>query len=843
MLNQFDKFNNEAKKALVSAQKEARRMGSAYIGTEHLLLGILMQKESIAAEVLNNFGVRLEKLYLVLEIAMRNLKEIKTKAGLSEAAQKSIEMAVDLARRYNYSYIGTEHLLLALLSQKDSSASFLIRTLKIDPKIIKEQLENLLSQSGSGENLGEEPLSAPGEPIFGGSEPVLGGLKTRFGTKTPALNYFSTDLTKMAAEGKLDPVIGREKEIERLIQILNRRTKNNPVLIGDPGVGKTAIVEGLALRIVNSEVPDNLLNKRILALDLAGMIAGTKYRGEFEERIKKVIEEVKKDKNIILFIDELHTVVGAGAAEGAMDAANILKPALSRGEIRCIGATTADEYRKYIEKDSALERRFQPILVRENTVEETIEILKGLKKNYEDFHKVELTDEAIIAAAKLSKRYIPDRFLPDKAIDLIDEASSRIKLKKSVSSPQIKSLQAKLKEIIKEKEKAVEAQMFEQAALLRDQELSLKEEIMKSKGEGTEKRPKIYASDIAEVVSLQTGIPVTKLVEAESKVFLNLDKLLKTRIVGQDEAVEAVANSLKRSRVGISNPNRPIGSFIFLGPTGVGKTELAKVLAEKVFEAEENLIKIDMSEFMEKHNVSRLVGAPPGYVGYEESGKLTEAVRRKPYSVILLDEIEKAHPDVFNMLLQIMEDGYLTDAKGKKVDFRNTIIIMTSNIGVADLNRQARIGFQAETKNEKEKAEREYQEIKERISERLKDYFKPEFLNRVDKVVIFKPLDKKSIRAIVDLQINDLVERLKEKKITLKFQKSAKEALAELGFDPENGARPLRRVIQNMIEDPLAEGILEGRFKEGETIIITAKNNCFEFKVANRILNSRNKFR
>jgi ATP-dependent Clp protease ATP-binding subunit ClpC len=825
MNNQFEKFSQNAKKALVTAQKEARRTGSPYIGTEHLLLGILLQKQSLGAEILNNFGIRLEKLYLVLEIATRNMGEVKTKTGLSKVAKRSIEQAVDVARRYGHPYIGTEHLLLGLVSQKDSSSTMLLKSVKVDASKIKKQLEGLFSQSFEFEK----------EPVF----TDVGMSKKQRRTKTPALDYFSTDLTKMARDNKLDPVVGRDKEIERVIQILNRRTKNNPILIGDPGVGKTAIVEGLALKIVGSEVPDNLLDKRILTIDLAGMIAGTKYRGEFEERIKKIIEETKSDAEIILFIDELHTVVGAGAAEGAMDASNILKPALSRGELHCIGATTMDEYRKHIEKDAALERRFQPIIVRENTVEETIKILKGLKKNYEDFHSVCLTDEAILAAAKLSKRYIADRFLPDKAIDLIDEASSRVRIKKSVSPSRLQSLQNKLKATIKQKEKAVEAQIYEKAAEQRDKEFAIKETIKKLKQGGekhVEKRPKISSEDIAEIVSLQTGIPATKLVEVESKIFLNLDKLLKTRIIGQDEAVGAVAKSIKRSRVGISNPRRPIGSFIFLGPTGVGKTELAKVLAEKVFESEENLVKIDMSEFIEKHNVSRLVGAPPGYVGYEESGKLTEAIRRKPYSVVLLDEVEKAHPEVFNILLQILEDGYLTDARGRKVDFRNTIIIMTSNIGVAELNRQVKMGFQAETRDAREKAKKEYQEMKEEIIGGLKDKFRPEFLNRLDKIVVFKPLNKKAIREIVDLQLTDLEERLKDKKITLKVDKNAKDLLARLGFDPENGARPLRRVIQNMIEDPLAEGMLGKQFKEGDVVKVSRKGNKFELVPAKKLV-------
>ncbi len=633
-------------------------------------------------------------------------------------------------------------------------------------------------------------------------------------------------------------MIGRIREIERLIQILNRRTKNNPVLIGEPGVGKTAIVEGLAHKITSGEVPDSLHKKRILTLDLASMVAGTKYRGEFEEMIKKIIDEAKKNQDIILFIDEFHTVISAGAAEGALDAANILKPALSRGEIQCIGATTLEEYRKYIEKDAALERRFQPIKVEEPSLEETIEILGGIKKNYEDFHSITITSEALAAAAKLSKRYISDRFLPDKAIDLIDEAASKSKIKRIEFPKEIKELQKDLEKIISKKEKAVSGQDFEKAAEMRDLEISVLEKIKKLKTENIDKKSqkpvKITEEDIAEVVSSWTGIPITRLVEVETKRLLNLDKILKERIIGQDEAVQTIAQAIRRSRTGISDTRRPIGSFIFLGPSGVGKTELAKVLAKYVFETEDALVKLDMSEFMERHNVSRLIGAPPGYVGYEESGKLTEAVRRKPYAVILLDEIEKAHPDVFNILLQILEDGYLTDAKGKRVDFKNTIIIMTSNIGVAELNRQAFVGFQADTHDEKKKAENRYKEIKKSILGRLKDNFRPEFLNRIDRIIVFRPLDKNDIRKIVDLQVSDLQERLLEHKTKIKITTKAKDLLAKNGFDPENGARPLRRVIQNIIEDELAERMLTSEIHEGDTIKIDLKDEKITFQKLNK---------
>lgn len=823
MKDQFEKFSPDAKRALISAQREASRIGSHYIGTEHILVGILSQKQSLGAEILRSFGVTLEKIYLVLDIAPRSLGELKTETGLSNNAKKTIEQATDLARKYGHFYIGTEHLILGLLSDKESSSYKLIQSLRVSPEKIRDQLGDLFKQS------------KPNSDELQEKEPVASRPRR---SKTPALDYFSTDLTEMAKLGKLDPVIGREKEIERLAQVLNRRKKNNPVLIGEAGVGKTAIIEGLASKIVAGEVPDKLQEKRILSVDLAGMIAGTKFRGEFEERIKKVIEEAKKNPNIILFIDELHTVVGAGAAEGSMDAGNILKPALSRGELQCIGATTLEEYRKYIEKDAALERRFQPIKVSETTIEETVKILKGIRSNYEKFHSVSITDEAIEVAAKLAKRYIADRFLPDKAIDLIDEAASKVGIKKNVLPAKAKKLQEEYKKIISEKEKAVEEQNYEKAAQFRDKEITIYDEIGREKQkkmpEGS--RPKITSEDIAEIVSGWTGVPVTKLVEVESKVLLDLDKLLRSRIVGQDEAVEAIAKSIRRSRVGISNPARPIGSFIFLGPTGVGKTELAKVLAELVFESNQALVKIDMSEFMERHNVSRLVGAPPGYVGYEESGKLTEAVRQKPYSVILLDEIEKAHPEIFNMLLQILEDGYLTDAKGKKVDFRNTIIIMTSNIGLAELNRQAEIGFEAQNKSETLKVQKDYEKMKENVLGKLKDNFRPEFLNRLDKIIVFKPLSKEAIRKIVDLQIVDLQARLVDKKLTLKFESGAKNLLANLGFDPENGARPLRRVIQNMIEDQLAEEMLKGKIKEGDTVKIKKAGEEFLIEPAKKLV-------
>ncbi len=819
---QFDKFTANAKKALIAAQKEAKKLGNSYIGTEHLLLGILVQKRSLGADILGSFGVDLEKLYLVLDFTPGGIVETKTKKGLSLHAKKAIEIAVDMARKYNHFYIGTEHLLLGLLSQKNSACYVILKSIKVNPDKIRSSIEGLFKKSASEENEIKDRMIPTGLKF---SSPQVKNKK-----KTPALDYFSADLVEQAKKRKLDPTIGRSKEIERVIQILNRRTKNNPVLLGEPGVGKTAIVEGLAQKIVEGNVPENLIGKRLLVIDLASMIAGTKYRGEFEDRIKKVIEEVKRTKNVILFIDEVHTVVGAGAAEGALDAANILKPSLSRGELQCIGATTQDEYRKYIEKDAALERRFQPVIVEENTIEETIDILKGIRKNYEDFHKIIITDNAIEAAAKFSKRYISDRFLPDKAVDLIDEAASKVRVKFKHPSSGIKEIQEKIKKIISKKEKAVSEQNYEEAAKLRDHEEKMKAESKRIRmGKTKEKESKkieITAEDIAEVVASWTGIPITRLIKTEMENLLKLENILKQRIIGQDEAVNNVAKCIRRGRMGISDPERPLGSFIFLGPTGVGKTELAKTLAFKIFESEDSLIKIDMSEFMEKHNISRLVGAPPGYVGYEESGKLTEAVRRKPYSVVLLDEIEKAHPDVFNILLQILEDGCLTDAKGKKVDFKNTVIIMTSNIGLRELNREAKIGFQIAKKNQKEEMDKSYHRIKEKVLTEVKNVFRPEFLNRLDKIVVFKPLNQKAIRKIVNLQLLDLQKRLEEKKIILKFSPKAKNLLAERGFDPENGARPLRRVIQVLIEDPLAEGLLSGDFSEGENVkVIREKEN------------------
>jgi len=812
----FEKFTQDAKKVLLEAQRYSEQLQSDYIGTEHLLLGILSQERGLAVDILGQAGVNSSKLALILEYgSISNIETIK-KSRLSEEAKKVLELALNLARKNGHFFATPEHILYSLLEVEPSNCTNLLKEINVDILKIKASLEELFSRSFPGGIARElAPIQASGGK-----------------TKTPALDFFSTDLTKLASQDKLDPVIGRTKEIERVIQILSRRTKNNPVLIGEPGVGKTAIVEGLSIKIANNEVPPTLLGKRILAIDLASMIAGTKYRGEFEERIKKILEEAKKNKEVILFIDEFHVVVGAGAAEGALDAANILKPALSRGEIQCIGATTLEEYRKNIEKDAALERRFQPVLVEEPSIEESIAILKGLRPKYEEFHNLKISDSAIEAAVKLSKRYISDRYLPDKAVDLIDEAASKKKIKKVVVIPEIKELKEKIQECMAKKEEAVERQDYQQAAEWRDREVELTHRIKEIEAEQEKKsfqELKITEEDIAEVVSSWTNIPVTKLIERESQCLLNLDEILKEKIIGQDEAIRLVSQAIKRSRVGITSPKRPIGSFIFLGPTGVGKTELAKVIAEQVFESEEALVKIDMSEFMERHNVARLVGAPPGYVGYEEAGKLTEAVRRRPYSVILLDEIEKAHPDVFNILLQILEDGYLTDAKGKKVDFRNTIIIMTSNIGVAELNRQALVGFRVESKDEKKAFEEKYEEIKKGIMGRLKEVFRPELLNRIDKVIVFKPLSKEAIYKIAQLQLRELQDRLKEQNIIIKPTKRLIAHLAEIGFDPENGARPLRRVIAEVIEDSLSDKLLKGEFKSGDSIEIDFKDTKVVF--------------
>ena len=812
--NYLDKFTTNAKKVLTNAQKVARDLGSAHLGTEHLLLAMLNIKSGTAFEILSSLGISGEKVDMVINLSRAESKV--TKVGLTPGARRLVETAVLLAAQYGSYYIGTEHLLLAMLQDAKNEAYKIIKKLGVMPAEIVAMTLAAIQATASHEydTMDENGAAMPGRA------------KNAHKTTTPILDTFSIDLTGLAKSGKIDPIVGRDKEIQRVIQILNRRTKNNPVLIGDPGIGKTAIVEGLAIKIINKEAPENIANRRIMVLNPSAMVAGTKYRGEFEERINQIVEEVTKAKDVILFVDELHTLVGAGSAEGSLDAANILKPALARGALQLIGATTLDEYRKHIEKDAALERRFQPILVGEPSPQETIGILMGIKEKYEEYHKVMIPADTIDSAVSLSVRYINDRYLPDKAIDLIDEAASAVRIAAGLSQVGSAEEATQLENVIKEKEKAVEGQDYEKAAKLRGQELRLRKKIEAAQKESADgdksKWPIVTPEAIAAVVSLWTNIPVGELASEEIKNLSRLEDALKTRIIGQDEAVEAVASAVRRSRVQIGNPDRPMGSFMFLGPTGVGKTELAKALAEEIFKDKSALIRIDMSEFMEKHNVARLVGAPAGYVGYEEGGKLTEAVRRKPYAVVLLDEVEKAHPDVMNILLQILEDGALTDAKGRKVSFKNTVVILTSNVGTGMLNRQAIIGFQQDNNHA---ANAEYGQLKDQVINDLKKTFRPEFLNRVDRIIVFHPLTKAVIRRIVDLQLDQLTQRLTNQRIALEASETARQFIADQGFDPDSGARPVRRVIQNMIEDDLAEGILNGKFNKGDVVKIEKRGD------------------
>ncbi len=811
MADRFDKFTERARKVLTLAQEEAQRFNHNYIGTEHLLLGLVREGEGVAAKVLANMGVELSKVRSAVEFIIgRGDRMVMGEIGLTPRAKKVIELAVDEARRLNHHYIGTEHILLGLVREGEGIAAGVLESLGVSLDKVRAQVIHLLSQSSTYTQH-----------------------ESRQPTRTPTIDQMGIDLTAAARSGKLDPVIGRLTEIERVVQILSRRTKNNPALIGEPGVGKTAIVEGLAQRIVAGDVPETLTGKRLLTLDIGSLVAGTKYRGEFEERLKKIVEEIRTAGNCVMFIDELHTLVGAGAAEGAVDAANILKPSLARGDLQCIGATTLDEYRKYIERDAALERRFQPVTVEEPTIEETIAILKGIKERYEAHHRLEISEEAIQAAADLAARYIADRFLPDKAIDLVDEASSRVRLKKSKAPPSLKDALQGLEAVQREKEAAISAQQYELAADLRDREVKLREKIdaLEAGWQETQAAGKtvVTGEHIAEVVSMWTGVPVTRIAMEESERLLQMEDALHKRVVGQQEAVVTISRAVRRARAGLKDPKRPIGSFIFLGPTGVGKTELARALAEFLFGSEENMIKIDMSEFMERHSVARLVGAPPGYVGYEEGGQLTEAVRRKGYSVVLLDEIEKAHPEVFNMLLQVMEDGRLTDAKGRKVDFRNTIIVMTSNVGADLIKRDTTLGF-APRGSEVSNSESAYVKMKEKVLGELKKTFRPEFMNRIDSVVVFRALNKEEIRRIVDILMGRVRAQLIEQKITLEVDDEAKDLLAENGWDPQFGARPLRRTIQNMIEDELAEQLLQGQIKQGSTVKVTVKDDKLEMK-------------
>lgn len=800
MSDKLDKFSKRARRVLTFAQEEAVRLNHNYIGTEHLLLGLIREDEGLAAKVLRDLGVEQARVRQVVEdIVGRGQAASGTRLSLTPRTKRVIELAVDEARRMGHHYIGTEHLLLGLVREGDGIAVNVLKSLNVNPEKVRTQLQRAMIES----------------------TPTQMTERKRGESKTPLLDQLATDLTEMAEEGKLDPVIGRQKEIERVIQILSRRTKNNPALIGEPGVGKTAIVEGLAQQIVQGTVPGPLLNKRVIQLDVGSLVAGTIYRGQFEERMKRVLDELKGSKSI-LFIDELHMVVGAGAAGSAVDAANILKPALSRGEMQVIGATTMEEYRKYIESDAALERRFQPVRVEEPSVEETIQILHGIKERYEQHHSLKITDEALTSAANLAARYVTDRFLPDKAIDLIDEASSRVRMYKAPKPPEYEQTDADIKRIQKEKEAAVDQEQFDLAAELFHKETSLKEKMEQLKLHWLDmpgaNPPQVTGEDIAEVVSMWTGVPVTRIAGEESERLLKMEEVLHARIVGQDEAIIGVAKAVRRARAGLKDPKRPIGSFIFLGPTGVGKSELAKALAEFMFGSEKALLQLDMSEFMERHNVSRLVGAPPGYIGYEEGGQLTEIIRRRPYSVVLLDEIEKAHPEAFNMLLQILEDGHLADAKGRKVDFRNTILIMTSNIGAELIQRDAVLGFSG--KRDAAKTEEEaYKNMQSKLIDELKRLFRPEFLNRLDNVVVFRALTKEDIIKIVDIQINYLKPRLDEHELKLQVTEAARENLAGEGYDRNLGARPLKRVIQRVLEDPISEGVLSGEFKPGCTII------------------------
>lgn len=815
----FQEFINHltdnAAQSLKHANAIAQSFGSAYIGTEHLLLGVLAQDSSIGAKILSDRGITLDRARLALNLTPKTLVINLGAKGLSETAKLTLRMAYEVAQDYSQDYCGTEHILYSILTQKNARATVLLRDMNIEVDNLVNELEQFLNK----------------QQYEGEREEVSDAKRARRTKKKTALDFFGTDLTAQARDKKLDPVIGREDQIRRMITILNRRTKNNPVLIGEPGVGKTAIVEGLAQRIVTEDVPDSLIDKRVIMLDLAAMIAGTKYRGEFEERLKKVMAELEKDKSAIVFIDELHLIVGAGAAEGAMDAGNILKPALARGKIQVIGATTTDEYTKHVEKDAALERRFQPIQVPETKPAETLAILKGLRKHYEKFHNVKISDVVLEDTVMLAKRYINDRYMPDKAIDLLDETAAHLRVDQGRTPPELRKLQKELKLVNSRIDDAVDAEDYERAARHKQKASQIAEKIKELQVEGkTSNQLTMDSDDVADVVARMTGIPVAKVIKTEAKYLLGLEKNLSGHVIGQDEAVRAVSKSVRRNRVGISAGTRPIGSFIFLGPTGVGKTELARVLAKEFFGSEENLVKIDMSEFGERHTAARLVGAPAGYVGYDEGGQLTDKVRRQPYSLVLFDEIEKAHPDVFNMLLQILEDGVLTDAKGRKIDFSNTIVIMTSNLGAEKLQQEARFGFQATRAEDLKDLDALHQANKDKVHEELKKQMRPELLNRIDKVLVFRALTKKDVQQILDLQLAEFRQRLLKHGLGLHVTQSAKNYLIEQGYDAKNGVRPMRRLIEDTMEDQIAMEMLQENYRKGDVIRISAKKDGLTYK-------------
>lgn len=812
----YDRLTENARASLDHATEIARTLGSAYIGTEHILLGVLQQDSSIGAKVLKNSGITFDRAKVALSLTPKVLTNTSVR-GLSEATKLTLKIAWTVATKdFGQEFCGTEHILFAILSQKNARATVLLRDMNTDLEMVRGELEQYLHNQ---QYFYEERSSRTKE-------------KPRK-SKTPTIDYFGVDLTAKARSGELDPVVGRDDYIQRMITILNRRTKNNPVLMGDPGVGKTAIVEGLAQRVVAEDVPESLLDKRIINLDLSSVIAGTKYRGEFEDRLKRILEDIQSSDNVVLFIDELHLIVGAGAAEGAIDAGNILKPALARGLIRVVGSTTTDEYRRHIEKDAALERRFQTIIVPEATESETLQILRGLRKHYEDYHAVEIQDEIIHEAVKLSRRYLPDRYLPDKALDLLDEAAAQVRVERGITtSDTLKGLRRQLRDVNQDMEEAVDNEDFQSAAKLKTKASRLERKVrdhqIRQKNKG--KSPKISTDDIAKVTATITGIPVTKLLKAEAKQLVNLEKTLARHVIGQGEAIAAVAKAIRRNRIGVSDARRPIGSFLFLGPTGVGKTELARVLSRELFHSEDAVIKIDMSEFMERHNVSRLLGAPAGYVGYDEGGQLTERVRRQPYSLVLFDEIEKAHPDVYNMLLQLLEDGYVTDAKGRRVDFTNTVIIMTSNIGAERLYKEAVLGFRAQRGN-KSRLEEVHEEVSAKVLEDLEKMMRPELLNRIDKTLVFRALTHRHVRRILRLRLHELSERLTEQGVGLVVTEAAKKFLTDAGYDPNLGVRPLRRAIEEHIEDRIAEGILNGEFGRGDIIKVGAKDGQLRFSI------------